>query len=181
MGFEYAGKSKDRENSVNSQIRSKEVRLINEKGEQVGVLSTIEALRRAQALGLDLVTVNGNSEPPVCKILDYGKFRYEQSRKEKEMARKARESQADVKEIQLRPNTDDHDIGIKARRAQGFLAGGDKVKVVVKFKGRELNHTEIGRKVLETFLGSVGEYKFDRQIAMSERQMFAVLAPASKK
>lgn len=172
MGLEYA---------VNNQIRSKEVRLINENGEQVGILSTVEALRRAQNLGLDLVAVNGTSNPPVCKILDYGKFRYELSRKEKEQARKAREAQVDVKEIQLRPNTDAHDIGIKARRAQEFLADGDKVKVVVKFKGRELSHIDIGRKVMEAFLAGVGEHKLDRPVSMGDRQMFAILAPQPKK
>lgn len=172
MGFEY---------SVNSQIRSKEVRLIDENGNQVGVVPTSEAIDRANDVGLDLVAVNEKSTPPVCKIIDYGKFRYELTRKEKEIARKARAAQASLKEVHLRPNTDQHDIRIKARRAQEFLEDGDKVKVSVKFKGREINYLDIGRDVLDNFLSSVGDYKFDKPVTVSDRQIFAIIAPASKK
>lgn len=167
--------------AVNDQIRAREVRLIADNGEQVGVISTIEARRRASAAGLDLVAINISNGVPICKILDYGKFKYEQSRKDKEAAAKAREARIEVKEIQLRPTTDSNDIQIKAKRAQGFLSDGDKVKVIIKFKGREITHLDVGANVMQDFLTAVGEYKLERPVARSERQLIAILAPAPKK
>lgn len=166
--------------AVNNQIRTREVRLIGEQGEQLGVISTLDALRKAQNAGLDLVAINSKSNPPVCKILDYGKFKYDQSRKEKELARKNRESRIELKEIQLRPTTDDNDIKIKAKKAQSFLEKGDKVKLVLRFKGREMSHTEVGRKVVDNFLACLTDYKFERPVSMSDRQLFAILAPIKK-
>lgn len=167
--------------AVNEQIRSKEVRLIDDQGGQVGLFLTNDAIRRAREAGMDLVAVNIKSVPPVCKILDYGKFRYEQQKREKEIAKKARASQTEVKEIQLRPVTDSHDIAIKAKRAQQFLEDGDKVKIIVKFKGREIHHKEIGHKVLQEFLAAIGEHKLEKPVAMSERQLFTIAAPVAKK
>lgn len=172
MSFDYA---------VNNQIRTKEVRLIGDDGEQLGIITTLDALRRAQNAGLDLVAINSKSEPPVCKILDYGKFKYDQSRKEKELAKKNRESRIELKEIQLRPTTDDNDIQIKAKRAQQFLVDGDKVKVIIKFKGRELSHTEVGRQVMDVFLRNLVDFKHEVPVRMSERQLFTILAPLPKK
>lgn len=167
--------------AVNNQIRTREVRLIGDAGEQLGIMSTDDAMRRAQNAGLDLVAINGKSNPPVCKILDYGKFKYDQSRKEKELAKKNRESRVDLKEVQLRPTTDTNDIRIKAKKAQGFLDSGDKVKLVLRFKGREMSHTEVGRQVVDLFLESLTGYKFERPVTMNGRQLFAILAPINKK
>lgn len=170
MSFDYA---------VNEQIRSKEVRLVDDQGDQVGVFLTIDAIKRAKNVGLDLVAVNAKSMPPVCKILDYGKFRYEQQKRDKELAKKARASQTEVKEIQLRPVTDTHDISIKAKRGAGFLEEGHKIKVVVKFKGREIHHKDMGTKVINEFLTALGEHKLEKPIQMSDRQMFTIVTAAA--
>lgn len=171
MSFDYA---------VNNQIRTREVRLVGDAGEQQ-VISTYEAIQKAQNQGLDLVAINDKSTPPVCKILDYGRFRYEQGRKQKELEKKNREARIELKEIQLRPNIDQNDLMIKAKRAQGFLNDGDKVKLVMRFKGREITHTEVGRQTVQQFLDALVDYKFERQVIMSERQLFAILAPNPKK
>lgn len=171
MSFDYA---------VNNQIRTREVRLVNDAGDQQ-VISTYDALQRAQNQGLDLVAINEKSVPPVCKILDYGKFRYDQVRKQKELEKKNREARIELKEIQLRPNIDTNDLMVKAKRAQGFLNDGDKVKLVLRFKGREITHTEVGRQVVQQFLEALTDYKFERPVSMSDRQLFAILAPLPKK
>lgn len=167
--------------AVNDQIRAKEVRLIADNGEQLGVIPTLEARRRATVAGLDLVAINISNGVPICKILDYGKFKYEQSRKERENAKKNREAQVALKEIQLRPTTDSNDIAVKAKRAQGFLNDGDKVKVVMKFKGREITHLNVGFDVMTSFIDALTDYKLERPIARSERQLFAIIQAAPKK
>lgn len=167
--------------AVNDQIRAREVRLIADNGDQLGVIPTIEARRRATVAGLDLVAINISNGVPICKILDYGKFKYEQSRKERENAKKNRESRVELKEIQLRPTTDSNDIQIKAKRAQGFLNDGDKVKVVMKFKGREITHLDVGADVMVSFINALTDYKLERPISRSERQLFAIIMPAPKK
>lgn len=167
--------------AVNDQIRAREVRLIADTGEQIGVISTMEARRRANAVGLDLVAINIKDGVPICKILDFGKFKYEQSRKDKENKAKARESRVELKEIQLRPTTDSNDLMVKAKRAQGFLEDGDKVKVVMKFKGREITHVDVGFTVMQEFMAALVDFKFERPIARSERQLFAIVAPTPKK
>lgn len=167
--------------AVNDQIRAREVRLIADNGEQIGVMPTLEARRRASNAGLDLVAINISNGVPICKILDYGKFKYDQSRKERENAKKNREAQVELKEIQLRPTTDSNDIAIKAKRAQGFLEKGDKVKVVMKFKGREITHLDVGAHVIQQFIDALTDYKLERPISRSERQLFTIIAPAPKK
>jgi translation initiation factor IF-3 len=167
--------------AVNDQIRTREVRLIADSGEQVGVISTTDARNRARDAGLDLVAINISDGIPICKILDYGKFKYEQSRKEKEAAARAREARVEIKEIQLRPTTDSNDLKVKARRAQGFLEDGDKVKVIMKFKGREITHMNVGAQVMHDFFSNIQDFKYERPIARSERQLFAIIAPAAKK
>lgn len=167
--------------AVNDQIRAREVRLIADNGEQVGVIPTVEARRRAATAGLDLVAINISDGIPICKILDYGKFKYDQSRKDRENAKKNREARVDLKEIQLRPTTDSNDISIKAKRAQGFLEDGDKVKVIMKFKGREITHLDVGFHVMQDFLAAITDYKLERPVQRSERQLFAILAPTPKK
>jgi translation initiation factor IF-3 len=169
------------DHAVNERIRAREVRLVGDAGEQLGVHLTHVALSEARKLGMDLVEIQANATPPVCRIVDYGKFRFELSKSEKERAKKMREAQIDTKEIQLRPVTDDHDVGVKAKRAREFLADGDRVKIVVKFKGRELAHKEIGRRVLDAFLDAVGEHRVEKPPAMSERNLIALVAPMPKK
>lgn len=166
---------------ANGDIRSKDVRLVDANGNQIGVVSLNDALNRARQAGLDLVAINPKSQPPVCKLLDFGKFKFEQSKREKEAAKAARDSRVDVKEVQLRPVIDQHDLKTKARKAEQFLKDGDKVKVVLKFRGREISHSELGRKVMEEFLGLIGEHKLERPITFNERQMFAIAAPAPTK
>lgn len=167
--------------AVNDQIRAREVRLIADTGEQLGVIPTLEAKRRAREAGLDLVAINISNGIPICKILDYGKFKYDQSRKERENAKKNRENRVELKEIQLRPTTDSNDLKVKAKRAQGFLEEGNKVKVIIKFKGREISHLDVGASVMQDFLREVGEFKFERPVARSERQLFTIITPAPKK
>lgn len=132
---------------INRRIRVPQVRLIDEDGGQVGVISTQEALMMAEDRGLDLVEVAPNSDPPVCRLMDYGKFLYEQNKK----AREARKNQkiVEVKEVQIRPSTDDHDIEVKSNRARDFLSEGHKVKFNMRFRGRQLAHQDIGVKMLE--------------------------------
>ncbi|NWJ96480.1 MAG: translation initiation factor IF-3 [Chloroflexi bacterium] len=131
---------------VNERIRVPEVRVIDENGEQAGVLKTREALALARQRNLDLVEVAPNAQPPVCRLLDYGKFRYEQTKKERD-ARKTQKV-ISIKEVRLRPKIDDHDLETKGKQARGFLEEGHKVKMTVLFRGRELAHTDIGRELL---------------------------------
>ena len=132
---------------VNERIRIREVRLIDEEGTQVGIIPTRDALEMARQRGLDLVEVAPNAVPPVCRLMDYGKFRYEQSRKERE----SRKNQhvVELKEVRIRPKIDDHDLETKGRQAAKFLDAGDKVKLTVLFRGREMAHPDIGRGLLD--------------------------------
>lgn len=167
---------------VNNKIKAKEVRLVGVDGEQLGVVAFDTALQQAYDAGVDLVQINGNINPPLCRIVDYGKFKYELTRAEKDRKKKNRENTVEVKEIQLRPVTDTHDIEIKAKRTVGFLEDGDKVKVIVRFKGRELSHREMGQKILDSFCDAVGSDKFkvETPVAMNGRQMMMILGPAKK-
>ncbi|MFM8915472.1 MAG: translation initiation factor IF-3 [Candidatus Limnocylindrus sp.] len=132
---------------MNTQIRVPQVRVLDEEGNQLGVLATPEALRQAQERGLDLVEIAPTSSPPVCKYLDYGKFKYEAQKKEQD-ARK-RQKTADLKELRCTPKIGDADLQTKIRQAHKFLSGGDRVKFSVKFRGREMTHPEIGRAILD--------------------------------
>lgn len=165
---------------VNREIRAPKVRVINEKGEQVGVISVREAQAMAQAAGLDLVEVVPNANPPVCKIIDYGKFRYDQTKREKESKRAQHAHR--LKEVKFRPNIDTHDFEVKARRARDFLSKGHKVKVTCMFRGREQAHPEIGRQLLERLIEELADVA---QVEMPFRRMgrflTLVLAPVGKK
>jgi translation initiation factor IF-3 len=132
---------------VNERIRIREVRLIDEAGEQVGIIATRDALEMARERGLDLVEVAPNAVPPVCRLMDYGKFRYEQSRKERESRRN--QHVIELKEVRIRPKIDDHDLETKGRQAAKFLDAGDKVKLTVLFRGREMAHPDIGKGLLD--------------------------------
>ena len=161
---------------INDQIRNtKEIRLVGDAGEQIGVIPLREALYRARQSGLDLVMISDKVVPPVCRIINYGKFKYELTRKEKEIAKKAKAAQIETKEIQMRPVTDTHDIAIKVKKAQEVLADGDKVKVVVKFKGREVNHAEMGQKIFAEFFTMLGDYKIERPPTLTGKDMIAII------
>ena len=162
---------------INEQIDVTEVRLIDDAGEMLGVVSLREALARADDLGLDLVEVSPTAQPPVCKILDYGKFKYEAQKK----ANAARKKQRviEVKEIKMRPSIDDNDYNIKMRKIFSFLEEGDKVKVTMRFRGRELAHQDIAMRVLTRVRDQVGELaKIEQFPRMEGRQMVMVMAPS---
>lgn len=132
---------------MNGRIRAPEIRLIDADGENAGVVTPREAMRMAEEAGLDLVEISPNANPPVCKIMDFGKFKYEQQKRESEARKK--QKTIDVKEVKFRPNTDTHDYQVKMRNVFKFLEGGDKVKVTLRFRGREMAHQNLGRELLE--------------------------------
>lgn len=134
---------------INEQIRDREVRLIGENGEQLGIMSARDAYKRAQEAGLDLVKIAPTAKPPVCKIIDYGKYRYEMARKEKEARKKQRI--IDVKEVRLSPNIDTNDLNTKVGAARKFISKGDKVKVTLRFRGREMAHMQNSKYILDEF------------------------------
>ncbi|ROR28526.1 translation initiation factor 3 (bIF-3) [Mobilisporobacter senegalensis] len=138
---------------INEQIRDKEVRLVGEDGEQLGVMSSKEAMKLAKEANLDLVKIAPTAKPPVCKIIDYGKYRYELARKEKEAKKKQKTT--DVKEIRLSPNIDENDLNTKANQARKFITKGDKVKVALRFRGREMAHMGSSRQILDTFFAKL--------------------------
>lgn len=144
-----------KEQQINEQIRDKEIRLIGQNGEQLGIMSSRDAQALANEKNLDLVKISPNANPPVCKIMDYGKYKYEASKKEKEARKK--QKVVVLKEIRLRPSIEDNDLKTKAKNAAKFLESGDKVKVAVRFRGRELGHKEIGYQVIKTFVELVGD------------------------
>ena len=146
---------------INEQIRDKEVRLIGENGEQLGVMSAREAQKLAEEAGLDLVKIAPTAKPPVCKIVDYGKFRYEQARKEKEAKKK--QKVIDVKEIRLSPNIDTNDLNTKVNAAKKFLTKGDKVKVTLRFRGREMAHMNSSKHILDDFAASLSDVEIKKK------------------
>ena len=161
---------------VNDEISAQNIRLIDAEGEQVGVVSRDDALSRAFAVGLDLVEISPNAEPPVCKILDYGKFKYEIQKKKAEAKKK--QKVIEIKEIKVRPNIDDNDYNIKMRAVRRFLEEGDKVKVTLRFRGRELAHQDLGAKVLDRIRDEVADLaKVEQYPKMEGRQMIMVMAP----
>ena len=156
-------------------IPSKEIRLIGDDGEQLGIMSAKDALKMAKDAGLDLVKIAPTAKPPVCKIVDYGKYRYEQARREKEAKKKQKVTE--VKEIHLSPNIDVNDLTTKANQARKFLEKGNKVKVALRFRGREMAHMATGKEVLDTFLEKVSDVAVVEKPAKLEgRNMIMVLA-----
>lgn len=161
---------------MNREIDSRQVRLVDADGNMVGVVTLGAALSAAEEAGLDLVEVSPNAEPPVCKILDYGKFKYEEQKKKNEARKK--QKTIDVKEIKLRPNIDEHDYDVKMRNAKRFLEEGDKVKVTMRFRGREMAHQDLGMNVLHRVRDQLEELaKVESMPRMEGRQMTMVLAP----
>jgi translation initiation factor IF-3 len=157
-------------------ITSPQVRLVDQDGEQVGVVSVADALRRAEDAGLDLMEVSPNADPPVCKILDYGRFRYEAQKKKNEARKK--QKVIEVKEIKMRPNIDTHDYEVKMRAIHRFIDEGDKVKVTMRFRGREMVHQDLGKQVLDRVREEMEEKAKVEQFPKIEgRQMTMVMAP----
>lgn len=168
-----------KELEINGQIKSHKVRLIDEKGVQKGVVLMRDALTAAQSVNLDLVKI-ADANPPVCKIVDAGKYVYEQNKAKKEAAKKQRASSSEVKEVQLRPNTDINDIKIKAKKARGFLDEGDKVKLVMRFRGREITHKEVGHAAVQKFIAELGEVKMEQAVTEQGNQITALIAAQKK-
>ncbi|MBX5448785.1 MAG: translation initiation factor IF-3 [Thermogemmatispora sp.] len=177
MNRDPRGNDRTRETRVNERIRAREVRLIDENGEMIGVMPTPRALEIARERDLDLVEVQPNAVPPVCKLMDYGRYKYEQAKKESE-ARKHQKT-ITLKEIRLRPRTDEHDVGVKTRKIQEFLADGDKVRVSVQFRGPDLRHPEIGRRLLDSIAETLkGTAVIERPPVMEGRVMSMIISRA---
>ena len=161
---------------VNEDIRTPQVRLIDQDGEMQGVMTAREALLRAYSVGLDLLEISPNAEPPVVKILDFGKFKYEQQKKRNEAKKK--QKVIEIKEIKVRPNIDENDYQVKLRAMKAFIDEGDKVKVTLRFRGREMAHQDIGVKVLERIRADMDvQTKVEQMPRMEGRQMVMVLTP----
>jgi len=161
---------------INEQIRGKEVRLISADSEQLGIAAIKDALRMAQEKELDLVEIAPHAKPPVCRIMDYGKFKYEQSKREKEARKK--QKTISVKEVKIRPNIEDHDLEVKTKNAVKFLNEGDKVKVTLMFRGRELAHAELGKQLLSKVADITKDIAtIERHPKVEGRNMIMILAP----
>ncbi len=166
-------------NRKNGEIRVPRVRVIGSDGEMIGVLSRDEALRMAEDEGLDLVEIQPNADPPVCKIMDFGKFRFEQQKKASEAKKK--QKQVEIKELKFRPVTDEGDYQIKLRNMRRFLTEGDRVKVVVRFRGREMSHTELGLAMTQRIEADLkDEVVIEQRPRMEGRQMIMMIAPKKK-
>ncbi|MBO5071822.1 MAG: translation initiation factor IF-3 [Eubacterium sp.] len=160
---------------INEQIRDKEVRLIGADGEQIGVMSSKEAYFKAKDAGLDLVKISPNAKPPVCKIVDYGKYRYEQTRKAKEAKKK--QKTVETKEIRLSPNIDTNDLNTKVNQTKKFLQKGNKIKVSLRFRGREMAHKDVGREILDSFYEQLKDIAVvDKPAKMEGRSMVMFLS-----
>jgi translation initiation factor IF-3 len=161
---------------INEQIRDKEVRLIDEEGNQVGVVSSKEAQKMADERKLDLVKIAPTAKPPVCKIMDYGKYRFDMAKKEKEAKKK--QKVIDVKELRLSPSIDTHDVQVKVKKAIEILKNGDKVKVSIRFRGREIGHSKTAVAILESFAADVAEFGVvDKAPKMEAKSLVMFLAP----
>lgn len=161
---------------VNEEIRVKEVRVIDGEGAQLGIMSVRDAQRLAEEKQLDLVEVAPAARPPVCRIMDIGKYKYEQSKREKEARKK--QKTVSIKEVKLRPNIEDHDFEVKAKNAIRFLKDGDKVKATIIFRGREIVHTQLGQKLLVRMAESLNDYStVERQPKLEGKNMIMILAP----
>lgn len=161
---------------MNRDIRAPRIRVVDEHGEQLGVMSSREALQLAQDRELDLVEIAPQANPPVCKIIDFGKFKYEQQKRDK--TQRKNQHQQQLKEVRLHPRTDTHDVDFKTRHAREFLQEGHKVKFTVVFKGREITHQEVGRELLQGIIDIlVDDAKVDQAIRMDGRNMSIILAP----
>ncbi|MDR1687807.1 MAG: translation initiation factor IF-3 [Clostridiales bacterium] len=161
---------------LNEQIRDKEVRLIDSDGTQLGIVPGKDALKMADDKKLDLVKISPTAKPPVCKIMDYSKFKFDQAKREKEARKK--QKTVDIKELRLSPNIDKHDVNVKVKKASEFLQDGDKVKITIRFRGRELGHTEVAYGILHDFADQVSAYGVvEKPPKMEAKSMAMFLAP----
>lgn len=166
---------------INGQIKFNQVLVIGPNGEQLGVKTKVDALTLAGYAGFDLVLINGNANPPVCKLLDYNKFKYEKKKKTKESLKKQREGNAELKEFRLSVNIDKHDLDTKVKNVSKYLEKGHKIKVSIRFKGREMAHTELGREVLMRFADVLSELaEIEQQPKMEYKTIFMMLTPKKK-
>jgi translation initiation factor IF-3 len=165
---------------INEEIRIREVRVTDENGEQLGIMQTRDALKLAEDRHLDLVEVAPKARPPVCKIMDFGKYRYEQQKRDKEARKK--QKVITVKEVKLRPNIEEHDFDVKLRNAQRFIEEGNKVKVTIMFRGRELSHPEIGSTILDKMAKALGDtVSVERTAKLEGKNMTMILSPKAQK
>ena len=165
---------------VNAKITSKEVRVINHEGKQIGILTLTEALRTAQEEGYDLVEVSPNTSPPVCRIMDYGRFKYQQSKKLHQSKKKHVQSITHIKEIKIRPATEEHDFQFKMRHIKKFLSHGNKTKVSLIFRGREITHPELGKEILERIIEEIKDMGVvEHPPTFEGKNMTMLLAPKS--
>ena len=161
---------------INEQIRDKEIRLIDENGEQLGIVSSREAQKIAVERKLDLVKIAPTAKPPVCRIMDYGKYKFDQAKKEKEARKK--QKTVDVKELRLSPSIDTHDVQVKVKKANEFLKDGDKVKISIRFRGREIGHSKVGMQIMEDFAKATEEFgTVDKLPKMEGKSLVMFLAP----
>ncbi len=161
---------------LNEQIRDKEVRLIDADGTQLGIMPSKDAQRLADEKKLDLVKISPTAKPPVCKIMDYSKFKFDQAKKEKEARKK--QKTIDIKELRLSPNIDKHDVEVKIKKAMEFLQEGDKVKISIRFRGREVGHTDVAYEILHNFAASVAEFGVvEKPPKMEAKTMAMFLTP----
>jgi len=164
---------------VNHRITAPEIRLIGAEGENLGVVTPARGVQLAEEVGLDLVEISPNARPPVCKIMDFGKFKYEQQKRESEARKK--QKTIEVKEVKFRPNTDTHDYNVKMRNVVRFLENGDKVKVTLRFRGREMAHQNLGRELLERVAEDIKDIgKVENMPKMEGRQMIMMIGPLPK-
>ncbi len=165
---------------VNRQIRAKEVQLIGENGEKLGIVSLEDALEKAENKNLDLVLVAPNTKPVVCKIMNYGKYKFEQAKKEKEAKKK--QKTLEIKEIRVTPNIEEHDFGFKLKNLRKFLTDGNKVKITVRFRGREINNSKAGEVVLNKFIENLEDIAtVEKKPKLEGRNMFTILAKKAEK
>ncbi|MDI9494392.1 MAG: translation initiation factor IF-3 [Bacillota bacterium] len=170
-----------RENQINEEIRDKEVRVIDSDGTQLGILPIEEALQLSIDRKLDLVKVAPQAKPPVCKIMDYGKYRYELQKKEKEARKKQKQNIVELKEIRLSTFIEEHDLMVKANNAVKFLKEGDKVKVSLRFRGRERDHVDVGQRVMQRFTEAISDAgNVERAPLLEGRSLIMILAPKVK-
>ena len=164
---------------INEEIRVREVRVTNADGEQLGIMQTRDALQMAIEQHLDLVEVAPKAKPPVCRIMDFGKYRYEQQKREKEARKK--QKVITIKEVKLRPNIEQHDFDVKLKNASRFLQDGDKVKVTIMFRGRELSHPELGKEILERFAEALKDtVSIEKDAKLEGKNMIMILAPKAQ-
>lgn len=168
-----------RDPQVNEQIRLREVRLVDENGQQLGIMTSREALQIARERSLDLVNIAPTARPPVCKIMDYGRHKYEQSKHEREARKK--QKVIIIKEVQLSQTIEERDLLIKAKNADRMLKAGNKIKVVMRFRGRQIVHADLGKKVFEQFIESVENGSVEKEAKIEGRNMIMIMAPTTDK